>query len=137
MRWLHGSKGTAEGGGIGLATETTIVIGMDPATGNILTEDEIEMLGKRMEDMIPLSSDVASQLIAERREQAMDLAERTDPGELSKSSLEDMAPVDPRQLIAERQEATIRFAERQIEEQEKARRRKKNKAARRARKNNR
>ncbi len=74
---------------------------MDPATGNILTEDEIEMLGKRMQDMIPLPGDMASQLIAERHEQA------------------------------------ITVAARQIKEQEKTQRRKKNKAARRARKNNR
>ncbi len=74
---------------------------MDPATGNILTEDEIEMLGKRMQDMIPLSGDMASQLIAERHDQA------------------------------------VKIAANQIKEQEKAQRRKKNKAARRARKNNR
>ncbi len=74
---------------------------VDPATGNILTEDEVEMLGKRMQEMIPLSGDMASQLIAERHEQA------------------------------------VKIAANQIKEQEKAQRRKKNKAARRARKNNR
>ncbi len=88
-------------GPIGLAIETAIVIGMDPATGNILTADEIEMLGKRMEDMIPLSDDLATRLIAERREAAATLAER------------------------------------QAMEHERDLRRKKNKAAKKARKNNR
>ncbi len=63
--------------------------------------------------------------------------DRADPGELSKSSLEKMASVDPTQLIVERQEQAVKIANRQIEEKEKAQRRKKNKAARRARKNNR
>lgn len=49
---------------------------MDPGTGNILTADEIEMLGKRQQDMIPLSNDLASQLISERREVAASLQER-------------------------------------------------------------
>ena len=49
---------------------------MDPATGNILTADEVEMLGKRMEDMIPLDNDLATRLIAERRAAATILAER-------------------------------------------------------------
>ena len=49
---------------------------MDPATGNILTADEVEMLGKRMEDMIPLDGDTATRLIAERREAAATLVER-------------------------------------------------------------
>jgi hypothetical protein len=62
--------------------------------------------------------------------------DRVDPGELSKS-LEDMAPVDPRQLIAERREAAATLAEHQIMEHEKDLRRKKNKAAKKARRNNR
>lgn len=74
---------------------------MDPATGNILTADEIEMLGKRQQDMIPLSNDLASRLIAERREAAATLAER------------------------------------QTMERDRELRRKKNKAAKKARKNNR
>ena len=48
---------------------------MDPATGNILTAHEIEMLGKRKEDMIPLSNDLATRLIAERRVAATTLVE--------------------------------------------------------------
>lgn len=48
---------------------------MDPATGNILTADEIEMLGKRREGMIPLSNDLATRLIAERRVAATTLIE--------------------------------------------------------------
>ncbi len=62
--------------------------------------------------------------------------DRPDPGELS-TSLEDMAPLDPRQLIAERQEQKAQFAARKLNEEEKKRRRKKNKAARGARKQNR
>jgi hypothetical protein len=74
---------------------------MDPATGNILTADEIEMLGKRQQDMIPLSDDLATRLITERREAATTLAEH------------------------------------QIMECERELRRKKNKAAKKARRNNR
>ncbi|KKM27435.1 hypothetical protein LCGC14_1574750 [marine sediment metagenome] len=48
---------------------------MDPATGNILTADEVEMLGKRMEDMIPLDGNTATRLIAERRQEAVTLAD--------------------------------------------------------------
>jgi len=48
---------------------------MDPATGNILTADEVEMLGKRMEDMIPLDGNTATRLIAERRQEAVTLVE--------------------------------------------------------------
>lgn len=105
LGWLHGSL-TSPAAGVtdgttGLAIETAIVIGMDPATGNILTADEIEMLGKRQQDMIPLSNDLASRLIAERREAAATLAER------------------------------------QTMERDRELRRKKNKAAKKARKNNR
>jgi hypothetical protein len=49
---------------------------MDPGTGNILTADEVELLGKRMEDMIPLDGDMATRLIGERREVAAKLQER-------------------------------------------------------------
>ena len=49
---------------------------MDPGTGNILTADEVEMLGKRMEDMIPLDGNTAMRLIAERRQTAATLAKR-------------------------------------------------------------
>ncbi len=74
---------------------------MDPGTGNILTADEVAMLGKRMEDMIPLDGDMATRLIAERRQVAATLQER------------------------------------QMQEAEKAARRKRNKAQKQARKNNR
>ena len=74
---------------------------MDPGTGNILTADEVAMLGKRMEDMIPLDGDMATRLIAERRQVAVTLAEH------------------------------------QAQEAEKAARRKRNKAQKQARKNNR
>jgi hypothetical protein len=49
---------------------------MDPTTGNILTAEEVEMLGKRMKDMIPLGGDQARELIAERQNQAVAIAER-------------------------------------------------------------
>ncbi len=74
---------------------------MDPETGNILTADEVEMLGKRMEDMIPLDGDMATRLIGERRQAAATLQER------------------------------------QMQEAERAARRKRNKAQKQARKNNR
>lgn len=47
---------------------------MDPTTGNILTAEEVEMLGKRMQDMIPLGGDQARELIAERQKQAVTIA---------------------------------------------------------------
>lgn len=49
---------------------------MDPNTGNVYTDDEVEMLGKRMQDMIPLRADEARILIAERQEGIAAFAER-------------------------------------------------------------
>jgi hypothetical protein len=48
---------------------------MDPGTGNILTAAEVEMLGLRMEDMIPLDGEMAIRLIAGRRQAAATLVD--------------------------------------------------------------
>lgn len=59
-----------------------------------------------------------------------------DPGELSQP-IGEMVPVDPRQLILERQQKKVQFAARKADEKEKERRRTKNKAAKKSRKQNR
>ena len=49
---------------------------MDPKTGNIYTEDEAGELSIPLEELIPLDSDYAKNLIAVRQQAAVKLQER-------------------------------------------------------------